>query len=351
MPGSPNPLDEIANDLALWIDQTSSEIALAFAPTRAPFSANISETQKLEYYRSRLFNPDGTPNVQGRTQELQRLGVEGFGIVYKAVIRAYPELKIPAPPPIEVPQQWPHETAPGPPGAPGPPPGAPPGPPPGLPPGAGGPGPPIGSPNMPVPPRPPMMPPPGIRPMATGGVVTQPTVALIGEAGPEAVVPLSDYQAPGVSESLNRIGASIADPSAIAPSHGDIQNYIDQAARARGIDPATAMSVAYFEGGRDPQKPDQPAFTDPAVRGTFPTGSSWWPFQLHYGGSGYEQYGTTAGMGNDFTRATGYQPGDPAAWRASVDFALDQALQRGWYPGWYGSRPAGVSQWQGIPGR
>jgi hypothetical protein len=30
--------------------------------------------------------------------------------------------------------------------------------------------------------------------MASGGVVTQPTLALIGEAGPEAVVPLADYQ-------------------------------------------------------------------------------------------------------------------------------------------------------------
>lgn len=39
-----------------------------------------------------------------------------------------------------------------------------------------------------------MMPPPGVRPMASGGVVTQPTLALIGEAGPEAVVPLADYQ-------------------------------------------------------------------------------------------------------------------------------------------------------------
>ena len=30
----------------------------------------------------------------------------------------------------------------------------------------------------------------GLRAMATGGVVTSPTAALIGEAGPEAVIPL-----------------------------------------------------------------------------------------------------------------------------------------------------------------
>jgi len=136
----------------------------------------------------------------------------------------------------------------------------------------------------------------------------------------------------------------------VPPNYGDIQNYIDSAARMRGIDPATAMSVAYFEGGRDPYNPNQPAFTNPAIRGTFRTGSSWWPFQLHYGGPGYEQYGNVAGMGNDFTAQTGWQPGDPRAWQASVDYALDQALKSGWSP-WYGSKPAGVSQWQGIPRR
>jgi hypothetical protein len=195
--------------------------------------------------------------------------------------------------------------------------------------------PPVGAPPMPPPPGP-------IPAMASGGVVTQPTVALIGEQGPEAVVPLTDATSPGYP------GAQPAyDPA--HPQPGEIQNYIDQAARARGIDPAVAMSVAYFEGGRDPSNPSQPAFTNPAVRGTFATGSSWWPFQLHYGGPGYQQYGTTPGLGNDFTAQTGYQPGDPAAWRASVDFALNTALQRGWYPTFYGSQPAGVSRWQGIP--
>jgi hypothetical protein len=135
------------------------------------------------------------------------------------------------------------------------------------------------------------------------------------------------------------------------PQPGEIQQYIAQAATDRGIDPGVALSVAYNEGGRDPSQPDQPAFTNPAVRGTFNTGSSWWPFQLHYGGDGYSQYGTTAGLGNDFTAATGYQPGDPAAWRASVDFALDTALKRGWYPTFYGSAPAGLKNdpWRGIP--
>lgn len=120
MPRGTNMLDDIAEDLAVWIDQIAEETALAFAPARSPFSAPITEEQKLEFYRSRLFNPDGSPNTQGRTEEIERLGAEGFGRVYKAVVTRWPELRPPPPPPIEVPEQWP--TAPGPPG---PPPGGP----------------------------------------------------------------------------------------------------------------------------------------------------------------------------------------------------------------------------------
>jgi hypothetical protein len=302
MPKRVNQLDLVAADLAQWIDAVANEISLAMlGGASAPFAARVTDEQKLEFYTHQLFNPDGSPNQPGRNQEIARLGPQGFRQVYAAVVKAHPELK----PPEEA-----------------------------------------GAPELPPPGPPSGMP---IRAMASGGIVTQPTVALIGEAGPEMVVPLPQYQPPQYTpeQSLANLGTGFA-PGQQPPQPGEIQTYIDQAARARGIDPAVAMAVAYHEGGRDPSNPNQPAFTDPAVRGSFNTGSSWWPFQLHYGGPGYAQYGTTPGMGNDFTRQTGYQPGDPAAWRASVDYALDQAMKTGWTP-WYGSRPAQVSQWQGLP--
>ena len=92
-------MDEIALDLAMWIDETATEVALAFAPARAPFSAKVTEQQKLEFYKTRLFDPDGSPNVSGRNEEMARLGEEGFAKVYKAVVQAHPELK---PPPQEL---------------------------------------------------------------------------------------------------------------------------------------------------------------------------------------------------------------------------------------------------------
>lgn len=89
----------IAADLATWLDSMSSQLAVAFSPQGvAPFAAPISEQQKLAYYSSQLFNQDGTPNDAGRNAELQRLGPIGFRTVYRAVITAYPWLKIPTPP-------------------------------------------------------------------------------------------------------------------------------------------------------------------------------------------------------------------------------------------------------------
>jgi hypothetical protein len=152
MPGPANFLDDVANDLGQWINDTANSVALAVAPGRAPFSANISEEQKLDYYKSRLFNPDGSPNAVGREAEFQRLGVQGFSQVYKAITARWPELRVPSPPAIEVPEEWPKAAPP-----PGPPPGAagPPSAPPGAPPGA----PPFPPPGPQGPPRPPMMPP------------------------------------------------------------------------------------------------------------------------------------------------------------------------------------------------
>jgi hypothetical protein len=90
-------LEEVANDLALWVDQTATEVALGFAPGRAPFAANLTEQQKLDYYSRALFNPDGSPNQQGRQREVARLGVEQFASVYEAVLRAHPEWRPPPP--------------------------------------------------------------------------------------------------------------------------------------------------------------------------------------------------------------------------------------------------------------
>lgn len=117
----------------------------------------------------------------------------------------------------------------------------------------------------------------------------------------------------------------------------EIEGFIRGAAGQRGITGDIAIRVARSEGGVD----------EYARRGTFATGSSWWAFQLHYGGPGYEHLGTVAGMGTGFTKLTGWQPGAEAAWRDAARYALNRAKASGW-GAWYGAAHVGVGQWEGI---
>lgn len=121
------------------------------------------------------------------------------------------------------------------------------------------------------------------------------------------------------------------------PVMTEYETFIRDAAQKRGIDPDIAVRVANSEG----------SVTEPARRGTFDTGSSWWAFQLHYGGAGYEFLGNVAGMGNGFTELTGWQPGDPAAWKDATRYALNRAKLNGW-GAWYGAAHVGIGQWDGI---
>ena len=70
---------------------------------------------------------------------------------------------------------------------------------------------------------------------ATGGIVTQPTMALIGEAGPEAVVPLS--QMPGASP-LGGVGGGGGTTTINITVNGvsgeDVVNAIQNETRNRG---------------------------------------------------------------------------------------------------------------------
>lgn len=120
--------------------------------------------------------------------------------------------------------------------------------------------------------------------------------------------------------------------------------FLREAASLRGISPDVAVRVANTEGG----------LTEPARLGDFSgppwySGKSWWMLQAHYGGIGtpYAAWGHTAGMGNGFTALTGWQPGDPAAWRDACRYCLNRARTGGW-SAWYGAASVGITQFMGI---
>lgn len=132
---------------------------------------------------------------------------------------------------------------------------------------------------------------------------------------------------PTVSPAALAAGLSAgSDPMGVAP-------YIQQAAAKYGIDPATALKVARSEG--------LGVYTGDG-------GSSFGPFQLHYGnvaGGG----NAVGGMGDDFTKATGLDARDPSTVKAQIDFALANAAKNGW-GAWHGAGKVGVGAWDGIGG-
>jgi SLT domain-containing protein len=65
--------------------------------------------------------------------------------------------------------------------------------------------------------------------MATGGIVTSPTLALIGEAGPEAVIPLSKAGGMGMNITVN--AGLVATPDQVGQ---DIIAAIQKAQRRSG---------------------------------------------------------------------------------------------------------------------
>lgn len=113
--------------------------------------------------------------------------------------------------------------------------------------------------------------------------------------------------------------AAVPPPSAPLTSNNATSDYIRAAAAARGIDPNVALAVWASEG-----------------RGGYvgDHGTSFGPFQLHYGG----------GLGDIFTKQTGLHASDPNTQKQQIDFALDWAKTHGWsdWHGWRGSPFAGI---------
>ena len=104
-------------------------------------------------------------------------------------------------------------------------------------------------------------------------------------------------------------------------------------APAYGIDPDTAVAIARSEGLN-------------SYHGD--GGSSFGPFQLHYGGVA-KGGNAVGGLGDSFTKQTGLDARDPSTVPQQVDFSLSQAAKGGWEP-WHGRKTPGVNigVWDGI---
>lgn len=117
----------------------------------------------------------------------------------------------------------------------------------------------------------------------------------------------------------------------------EIVDYIRQVARANGIDENIALRVAGAEALNvfDPSRPDLGGDER----------SSFGPFQLHY--AGLSRNMPNAGLGDEFTKATGLDARDPSTWKQQIDFALGHAAKHGW-GSWMGAQAQGIGDYEGI---
>ena len=84
-----HPYELVAADTAAWVDKMSAQLADSMRyGGRAPFAAPASEADKLQYYEDQLFNPDGSPNAQARTDLIQRVGTQKWAATLGAVMKA-----------------------------------------------------------------------------------------------------------------------------------------------------------------------------------------------------------------------------------------------------------------------
>lgn len=119
-----------------------------------------------------------------------------------------------------------------------------------------------------------------------------------------------------------------------------LEQYIRQAAAARGIDPEVAVKVARSEGGlNDPTRQS-------LVMKNGRQEPSYGPFQLLVGGG---ETGFPEGLGNR-ALAAGIDPRNQNDAYRGIDFALDTAAKSGWGQ-WYGAKAAGLDNFAGIGGR
>ena len=78
-----------------------------------------------------------------------------------------------------------------------------------------------------------------ISPFAKGGIVTKPTLGLVGEAGPEAIIPLSRAGAMGSTININ-VTTGVGDPVAIGD---EVVEVLTAWQRANGTIPVDASAA------------------------------------------------------------------------------------------------------------
>ena len=188
-------------------------------------------------------------------------------------------------------------------------------------------------------------PPAASQPAAPARVAAE--VAPAAESPPPEAAPEQPAHAQVAAVPAASHASAPNDPRAVSPasalrtvqvglprSTNEVRDYIRRSAVARGLDPDVALRVVLSEGGLNP------------ATWVGDHGSSFGPFQLHYGGLASDG-NAVAGLGEAFTKETGLRASDPSTWRQQIDWSLEHARRSGWTP-WHGAAAAGIGPHQGL---
>lgn len=89
MPKQQHLLDLVASDIADWVESMSDQLVGALTEGGiAPFAANVDNKQKLTYFESKIYLPDGSINVAGRNELMGQYGPDGYAAIMRSVLKS-----------------------------------------------------------------------------------------------------------------------------------------------------------------------------------------------------------------------------------------------------------------------
>jgi hypothetical protein len=81
--------DQLAESLTEYVDSSVDYLSNALLEDgHAPFEAHVSETERRDYFNTLIWNPDGTPNPQGRQFLEQQYGLDEYVRIYRWLERS-----------------------------------------------------------------------------------------------------------------------------------------------------------------------------------------------------------------------------------------------------------------------
>ena len=90
---NPHPGDLLSQDVLDYVEKESDHLAQSILGSPlAPQTATLTSAQKIQLFANQFWNPDGSPNQQGRDALQAKYGARGFLQITEALARQHGQL-------------------------------------------------------------------------------------------------------------------------------------------------------------------------------------------------------------------------------------------------------------------